>query len=103
MMKKFLEEFGTWLRHKIRVIIVKQRKRPFRIYTNLQRINQKMKYGFSEEDIYKVANTRRGLYAQCNGDVINFILNPKILSMKNGDRPGLVNPIEYYLIGRQKR
>ena len=102
-MKKFLEEFGTWLRHKIRVIIVKQWKRPFRIYTNLQRINQKMKYGFSEEDIYKVANTRRGLYAQCNGDVINFILNPKILSMKNGDRPGLVNPIEYYLIGRQKR
>lgn len=101
-MKKFLEEFGTWLRHKIRVIIVKQWKRPFRIYANLQRINQKMKYGFSEEDIYKVANTRRGLYAQCNGNVINFILNPKILSMKNGDRPGLVNPIEYYLIGRQK-
>lgn len=72
-MKKFLEEFGAWLRHKIRVIIVKQWKRPLRIYTNLQRINQKMKYGFSEEDIYKVANTRRGLYAQCNGDVINFI------------------------------
>lgn len=46
-----------------------------------------MKYGFNEEDIYKVANTRRGLYAQCNSDVINFILNPKILSMKNGDRP----------------
>ena len=72
-MKKFLEEFGTWLRHKIRVIIVKQWKKPLRIYTNLQRINQKMKYGFSEEDIYKVANTRRGLYAQCNGDVINFL------------------------------
>ena len=46
-----------------------------------------MKYGFSAEDIYKVENTRRGLYAQCNSDVINFILNPKILSMKNGDRP----------------
>ena len=51
-MKKFLEEFGTWLRHKIRVIIVKQWKKPLRIYTNLQRINQKMKYGFSEEEIY---------------------------------------------------
>ena len=76
-MKKFLEEFGAWLRHKIRVIIVKQWKRPLRIYTNLQRINQKMKYGFSEEDIYKVANTRRGLYAQCNGDVINFYSKPK--------------------------
>ena len=86
-MKKFLEEFGAWLRHKIRVIIVKQWKKPLRIYTSLHRINQKMKYGFNEEDIYKVANTRRGLYAQCNSDVINFILNPKILSMKNGDRP----------------
>lgn len=35
-MKKFFEKFGTWLRHKIRVIIVKQWKRPFRIYTKWQ-------------------------------------------------------------------
>lgn len=101
-MKLFLQEFGQWLRHKIRVVIVKQWKKPLRIYTNLLRINQKMKYGFSEEDIFKVANTRKGIYAQCNGNVINFILNPTILAMKNGDRPGLVNPLEYYLIGRQK-
>lgn len=44
-MKLFLQEFGQWLRHKIRVVIVKQWKKPLRIYTNLLRINQKMKYG----------------------------------------------------------
>lgn len=102
VMKTFLEEFGQWLRHKIRVVIVKQWKKPLRIYTNLLRINQKMKYGFSEEDIFKVANTRKGIYAQCNGNVINFILNPTILAIGKGNRPGLVNPLEYYLIGRQK-
>lgn len=101
-MKLFLQEFGRWLRHKIRVVIIKQWKKPLRIYTNLQRINRKMKYGFSEEDIFKVANTRKGIYAQCAGQVINFILNPTILAMENGNRPGLVNPLEYYLIGCQK-
>ena len=32
MMKQFLEEFGEWLRHKIRVIAIKQWKRPKTIY-----------------------------------------------------------------------
>ena len=35
MMKQFLEEFGEWLRHKIRVIVMKQWKRPKTIYRNL--------------------------------------------------------------------
>ena len=96
-MKMFMKEFGQWLRHKIRVIILKQWKKPLRIYKNLMYMNKKQKCGFSHEDIYKVANSRKGLYARANGDVVNFILSPKILAIKSGDRPGLVNPLEYYL------
>ena len=96
-MKMFMKEFGEWLRHKIRAIILKQWKKPLRIYKNLMYMNKKQKCGFSHEDIYKVANSRKGLYARANGDVVNFILSPKILAIKSGDRPGLVNPLEYYL------
>ena len=39
MMKQFLEEFGEWLRHKIRVIVMKQWKRPKTIYRNLCYLN----------------------------------------------------------------
>ena len=96
-MKMFMKEFGEWLRHKIRVIILKQWKNPLRIYKNLMYMNKKQRCGFSHEDIFKVANSRKGLYARANGDVVNFILSPKILAIKSGDRPGLVNPLEYYL------
>ena len=96
-MKMFMKEFGQWLRHKIRVIILKQWKKPLRIYKNLMYMNKKQRCGFSHEDIFKVANSRKGLYARANGDVVNFILSPKILATKSGDRPGLVNPLEYYL------
>ena len=96
-MKMFMKEFGEWLRHKIRAIILKQWKKPLRIYKNLMYMNKKQKCGFSHEDIYKVANSRKGLYARANGDVVNFILSPKILAIKSKDRPGLVNPLEYYL------
>ena len=96
-MKMFMKEFGQWLRHKIRVIILKQWKKPLRIYKNLMYMNKKQRCGFSHEDIFKVANSRKGLYARANGDVVNFILSPKILAIKSGDRPGLVNPLEYYL------
>ena len=96
-MKMFMKEFGQWLRHKIRVIILKQWKKPLRIYKNLMYMNKKQRCGFSHEDIFKAANSRKGLYARANGDVVNFILSPKILAIKSGDRPGLVNPLEYYL------
>lgn len=96
-MKMFMKEFGQWLRHKIRVIILKQWKKPLRVYKNLMYMNKKQRCGFSHEDIFKVANSRKGLYARANGDVVNFILSPKILAIKSGDRPGLVNPLEYYL------
>ena len=96
-MKMFMKEFGEWLRHKIRAIILKQWKKPLRIYKNLMYMNKKQRCGFSHEDIFKVANSRKGLYARANGDVVNFILSPKILAIKSGDRPGLVIPLEYYL------
>ncbi|MCO8285552.1 group II intron reverse transcriptase/maturase, partial [Tetragenococcus halophilus] len=39
-MKTYLAKFGQWLRHKVRVIIIKQWKLPQRIYTNLQQLNR---------------------------------------------------------------
>lgn len=96
-MKNFIDEFGQWLRHKIRVIILKQWKVPPRIYKNLQKLNEKLPYHFSDEQIYSVANTRLGLYRQANGNVINFLLNADILAIRKEERPGLVNPLAYYL------
>lgn len=95
-MKTFLTEFGEWLRHKIRVIILKQWKKPKCIYTNLQNLNRILKLNIPDERIYSTANTRLGLYRQTKGNTINFLLSPKVLSMKNKNRPGLINPLEYY-------
>ena len=53
-MKHFLFKFSQWMRHKIRVVIIKQWKRSKRIYTNLMRINKALKCNFSDEDIRKV-------------------------------------------------
>ena len=96
-MKTFITEFGQWLRHKIRVIIIKQWKKPKRIYVNLQRINKRFKCNFTDEDIFKVANSRLGLYRQCGMNVINFIISQTVLAIGKANRPGLVNPLEYYL------
>ena len=98
-MKLFIDEFGQWLRHKVRVIIVKQWKKTTTIYTNLRKINKAYKFGFTDEEIYMVANTRLGWYRQCGQRIINFILNADLLSKSNKkrNRPGLVNPLSYYL------
>jgi group II intron reverse transcriptase/maturase len=97
MMKVFMKDFGKWLRHKIRVIIIKQWKRPKTIHRNLSYLNKKYGNGFNHEAIYRVANTRLGLYKQCSMNVVNFILNPRLLETKIKDRVGLLNPLEYYL------
>lgn len=93
----FMEEYGSWLRHKVRVIIIKQWKKPKTIYTNLNKINNKFRNGFNEEEISKVANARLGWYKRCSMNVVNLILNPRVLNIKTKERPGLVNPFEYYL------
>ena len=95
--KKFLEKFGQWLRHKIRCIIIKQWKKPMTIYGNLMKLNKACKCNFSDEDIYKCANTRLGWYRRSGLIIVNSILSPIILGIDKGNRPGLVNPLSYYL------
>ena len=95
--KVFLEEFGQWLRHKVRCIIIKQWKRPRTIYKNLMKLNIACRYKFTHDDIFKCANSRLGWYRRSAGNIVNFLLSPTVLGIKKGDRPGLVNPLIYYL------
>ena len=97
MMKGFMKDFGGWLRHKIRVILMKQWKIPKTIYRNLTYLNRKYNNGFNHEAIYKVANSRLGWYKSSGMNVVNFILNPKLLETKIKDGAYLLNPLQYYL------
>lgn len=95
--KVFLEEFGQWLRHKVRCIIIKQWKRPRTIYKNLMKLNIACRCKFTHDDIFKCANSRLGWYRRSTGNIVNFLLSPIVLGIEKGDRPGLVNPLIYYL------
>lgn len=95
-MKGFLRKFGEWLRHKIRVIILKQWKRPRTIYANLCKLKKLTKSSISEEEIRQTANSRRGLYQSAGWRTVNFLISPKVLGMRKGDRPGLVDPLKLY-------
>ncbi|MCR4803295.1 MAG: group II intron reverse transcriptase/maturase [Lachnospiraceae bacterium] len=97
MMKQFMEEFGQWLRHKIRVIVLKQWKTPKTMYRNLSYLNRKYKNGFSDEDIFKVANSRLGWYRRSGMNVVNFIISKELLETKIKDSAGLLNPLSYYI------
>ena len=97
MMKQFMEDFGEWLRHKIRVIVMKQWKRPRTIYRNLGYLNRKYKCGFEHDDIYKVANSRLGWYRRSGMHVVNFIISKDLLENRIKDGAGLLNPLDYYL------
>ena len=97
MMKQFMEQFGQWLRHKIRVIVMKQWKKPKTIYRNLSYLNWKYKNGFKQEDIYKVANSRLGWYKKSGMNVVNFIISVDLLENRIKDGAGLLNPLSYYL------
>ena len=92
-----MTELGEWLRHKIRVIVIKQWKRPRTIYRNLMYLNRKYKKGFSNEDIFKVANSRLGWYKRSSMNVVNFIISKELLETKIKDGAGLLNPLSYYL------
>ena len=96
-MKKFLDEYGQWLRHKVRAVILKQWKKPKRIYLNLQKLNRIVGCNFTDEEMLKVANSRLGWYRRSGMYVVNFALNPQILGRKTKGRPGLVDPLNYYL------
>ena len=97
MMKQFMEEFGQWLRHKIRVIVLKQWKTPKTIYRNLSYLNRKYKNRFNHEDIFKVANSRLGWYRRGGMNVVNYIISKELLETKIKDSAGLLNPLSYYL------
>lgn len=97
MMKGFMEEFGAWLRHKIRVILMKQWKIPKTIYRNLTYLNKKYNNGFNHKAIYKVANSRLGWYKRSGMNVVNYILSPMLLETKVKDGACLLNPLQYYL------
>ena len=96
-MKKFLTKFGEWLRHKIRVVILKQWKRPRTIFDNLMKLNRISKWPLESELIRQTANSRLGLYRTAGMRTVNFLISPRILSLKKGDRPGLIDPLNLYM------
>ena len=96
-MKGYLEKLGQWLRHKVRVIIIKKWKRPKRIFNSLKRLSDIQRSNFTDEELFMVANTRLWLYRQAGMYVVNYILSPMILSLKGEDMPGLIDPLKYYL------
>ena len=77
--------------------ILKQWKNPRTIYRNLMKLNKYTHANLSDESIFKVANSRLGWYRRGGGDVINYLLSPKVLAIAQKDRPGLVDPLAYYL------
>ena len=82
----------------MRVVILKQWKKPKTVYKNLMKLN--VAFGCNmTEDIRKVANSRLGLYRRCGMNVVNYLLSQKVLSLPNKkeNRPGLVDPLAYYL------
>ena len=99
-MKTWLKnEFGPWLRHKVRVIILKQWKSPKTIYKNLMKLRRYLKSNIPAERVRGVANARQGWYIRAKLPIVNFLLTPEILAMENKkeNRPGLIDPLEYYL------
>ena len=97
MMKGFMDDFGQWLRHKIRVIVMKQWKTPKTIYKDLCYMNRKYKCRFDQESIYEVANSRLGWYRQSGMNVVHFIISPMVLETKIKGGTSLLNSLNYYL------
>ena len=96
-MKTFLEKYSEWMRHKVRVIIIKQWKNPRTIYDNLQKLKKILKSDIEDEKIYSAANSRKGWFPRSTGDTVNFLITPDALATRNKDRPGLIDPLNYYL------
>lgn len=97
------EKFGPWMRHKVRVVIVKQWKKCETICKNLLALRRITKSNHDDTSIYQAAMTRLGWYRQCGMSVFNYLLSPKVLAMpkvdrtdKRKSRPGLVDPYALY-------
>ncbi|WP_301097602.1 reverse transcriptase domain-containing protein [Faecalibaculum rodentium] len=90
------ETFGPWMRHQVRVMILKQWKHRGTIFTNLWKLNGRISHPFPKSYVFAQSMTHCGWYRLGNNEVVNMILNPHILSLKRKDRPGLVDPWKYY-------
>ena len=92
-------ELGPWLRHKVRVVILKQWKKPATIYKNLMKLHHYLKSNIPPERVRGVANARQGWYRRAKLPIVNYLITPEILSTPNKqeNRPGLVDPLAYYL------
>lgn len=111
-MESFLEELGMWMRHKVRVVILKKWKRRKTILRKLMRLwkhlpsyfqnaglprNLKPKKPFRPDEVFAQCYTRCGLYRLGNNSIVNFILHPVVLSTQiKGVRYGLLDPLAYY-------
>lgn len=96
-------KFSPWMRHKVRVVIVKQWKKCGTIYKNLLALKRVIKSNLDDISIYQAAMTRLGWYRQCGQSVFNYLLSPKVLAMPKVNRtdtrksrPGLVDPYALY-------
>lgn len=97
------DKFSPWMRHKVRVVIVKQWKKCSTIYKNLLILKRILKSNLDDIAIYQAAMTRLGWYRQCGMSVFNYLLSPKVLAMPKTNRtdnaksrPGLVDPYALY-------
>ncbi len=68
-----------------------------KVYKNLMKLCKLIPGGFDPELIRQTANSRLGLYRTAGMSAMNFLLSPKVLETGKGERPGLVNPLKYYL------
>ena len=96
-MRQFLRNYGMWLRHKVRVVILKQWKKPRRTFLNLMKLNRISGGLVERERLLSIANARQGLYRKAAIKEINYLLSAAILGMDTKDRPGLIDPLAYYL------
>ena len=111
--KSFLKEFGEWLRHKYRVVIIKRWKRRHTIFKNLKKIRNHLAQYFvragldpkvaksiqkriTEERIFAQCYTHCGWYRLANNDVANGILHPVVLASQVQGRYGLIDPLALY-------
>lgn len=67
------------------------------IYRNLIKLNKAGNANLVMKKYIKCVNSRLGWYRRSGMDVVNFTLFLKVLAIQKEERPGLVNPLEYYL------
>lgn len=111
-MKQFIAEIGHWLRHKVRVIILKKWKNRRTIFNNLVNLYKRLpayfrkagldpkrarSFKFRPDELFAQCYTRCGWYRLANNSIINYILHPVVLETQIPGRYGLIDPLKYYI------